>query len=157
MVRSSKRRASERPATRHRNVSTLRKLFDAGDLDPDPHTNLMMMVAAEIWLDLALADLSSMAPSGIAIRERVSTSRTLRQVDNWLANGIDRREKSNCYRYASRYSCKYLDAIIVEDLTIKEAALKLLGRDNGRATDEMRGRFKQALLAFSGLCRLGGT
>jgi len=161
MGAKAKREKTRAPAvtlTRHRHLSTVEKLFRANKLDSDPNTNRLMMAAAEIWYDLALVSLSSASPSAINYRPRVSTSMTRMQVDGWLAKHVDKTTESQRYRgFTGKHASALLDAIIVEDLTIESAALRILGRDNKPAGIEMLARFRQALVGFAALCRLPGT
>jgi len=144
--------------TRMRRMSTLDDLFRSGKLHADAYTNRKMMVAAEVWHHFAVIVAQEAGPQAAGYSERVSTSLTRMDVDKFLSNLVDAKKRAAQYRkLTSAGARQILDSVIVEDLSIADAAKKLRGNAGKTATDDIRSRFRQALEDFAQLTQVLGT
>lgn len=124
----------------------------------DPTTNKLMLIAGEIWYELALAQEAQAAPHAIQYRPLIDAGSTQAKFDQFMAEGMDKNKKSQFYRRAVGFgAAQLLDTIIYHGCTMDEASRILLKRDGKPAQIEILARFRQALEMFASLCRLPGT
>jgi hypothetical protein len=145
-----------KPATAK--MTPLEKLYNAGELHADPNTNRLMLVAGEIWYELAMVQDAQATVRAIQYRTLISSGSTQAKFDQFMLEGMDRTKKARFYRNAiGAGSAQLLDTIIYHGHSTKEAAQILLKRDSKPAYIEILARFRQALEIFAALCRLPGT
>jgi hypothetical protein len=139
-------------------MTPLEKLYNAGELHADPNTNRLMLVAGEIWYELAMVQDSQATLRAIQYRTLIDAGSTQAKFDQFMAEGVDRNKKAGFLRKAiGAGSAQLLDTIIYHGHSTKKAAQILLKRDGKPAQIEILARFRQALEIFAALCRLPGT
>jgi hypothetical protein len=139
-------------------MTPLEKLYNAGELHPDPNTNRLMLIAGEIWYEFAMVQDSQAALRAIQYRALIDAGSSQAKFDQFMAEGMDRNKKARFYRQAiGAGSAQLLDTIIYHGHSTMEAADILLKRKTKPAQIEILARFRQALEIFAALCRLPGT
>jgi hypothetical protein len=117
-----------------------------------------MLIAGEIWYELAMVQDSQATTHAIQYRALIDAGRTQAKFDQFMLEGLDRTKKASFLRKAiGAGAAQLLDTIIFHGHSTDEAALILLKRKGKPAQIEILGRFRQALEIFAALCRLPGT